>query len=55
MKYHPEDGGKRKVELTANLKNRLQAFNRLLAMGRIEATPLDIDNRDAIIRLLNSG
>lgn len=55
MKYHPEDGGKRKVELKANLQNRLDAFLKLLDLGKIDGTPLDVDNIETIIRMLDSG
>lgn len=55
MKYHPEDGGKRKAELRVNLQNRVDAFVKLLEMGKIDETPLDVDNIDPLIRLLDSG
>lgn len=55
MKYHPEDGGKRKAELKGHLQNRIDAFLKLLELGKIDSTPLDIENKDMIIRLLDSG
>lgn len=55
VKYHPEDGSKRKGELKSNVQNRLAAFKKLLSMGRIDSTPLEIGNVEAIIRLLDSG
>lgn len=55
MKYHPEDGGKRKADLKGNLDNRLAAFMKLLEMGRIDSTPLDVENIDKVVKLLDSG
>lgn len=55
VKFHPEDGSKRKAELKSNVQNRLAAFQKLLAMGKIDSTPLEIGDSDAIIRLLDAG
>ena len=55
MKYHPEDGGKRKAELKSNIDNRLSAFIKLLKLGKIDATPLDVEGIDKVVKLLDSG
>ena len=55
MKYHPEDSGKRKAELKANLQNRVEAFNKLLSLGLIDSTKLDVDSIETIMKVLDSG
>jgi len=55
MKYSPDEGAKRKSELTHNLRSRLSVFMKLYKIGMINSTALDTANVVDIVKTLDSG
>ena len=55
MKYHPHDASIRQKEALKSVKKRLAVFLNLMAAGRMENLTLDIENTDAIIKVLDAG
>ncbi|XP_022192314.1 serrate RNA effector molecule homolog isoform X2 [Nilaparvata lugens] len=54
LKYHPEDSAKRKEELMAGLKKRVDVFMEFLENGRIEKVSIDGDHSDQLVKLLDA-
>lgn len=54
LKYHPEDSAKRKEELMAALKRRVEVFMEFLETGRIEKVSVDGDRSDQLVKLLDA-
>lgn len=54
-KYHPKEAAIRQREFKKAMKRRLFVFLNLLKSGRVDGLSLDIDNSDAIMKLLDSG
>ncbi|VVC25275.1 Hypothetical protein CINCED_3A014446 [Cinara cedri] len=54
IKYHPDDSIKRKEELNAALRKRLEVFKEFLANGKIDFVCVDADNPDPLVHLLDS-
>ena len=54
QKYHPDDSVKRKDELKAFLKKRVEVFQEFLDNGKIKELKLDSEKQDQLIRLLDS-
>lgn len=53
-KYHPKEAAIRQREFKKAMKRRLFVFLNLLKSGRVDSLTLDIDNSDAIMKLLDS-
>lgn len=54
-KYHPKEAAIRQREFKKAMKRRLSVFLNLLKSGRVDGMSLDIDNSDAIMKLLDAG
>ena len=54
-KYHPKEAALRQKEYKKSLKRRLSVFLNLLKSGKVDSLSLDIDNSEAIIKLLDAG
>lgn len=54
-KYHPREAATRQKELKKAMKRRLSVFLNLLKSGRADGLSLDIENTDAIMKLLDAG
>lgn len=54
-KYHPKEAALRQKEYKKSLKRRLSVFLNLLKSGKADSLSLDIDNSEAIIKLLDAG
>lgn len=53
-KYHPKEAAIRQREFKKAMKRRLSVFLNLLKSGRVDGMSLDIDNSDAIMKLLDA-
>ncbi|RWS29686.1 Serrate RNA effector molecule-like protein [Leptotrombidium deliense] len=54
-RYHPEECGKRKAEMSASLSNRLQVFLDLFSSGLIDSVSIDVEKSEQITRLLDAA
>ena len=54
-KYHPRDAAIRQKEALKSVKKRLAVFLDLLSAGRMDKVTLDVENTDAIIKVLDAG
>merc|ERR1719509_23822 len=54
LKYHAEDGVKRKEELRSMLKRRVEVFQEFMDAGKIDGLTIDGDKQEQLIRLLDS-
>ncbi|XP_022788107.1 serrate RNA effector molecule homolog isoform X2 [Stylophora pistillata] len=54
MKYHPKEMALKQKEYKKSMQRRLSVFLNLLKTGRADDISLDIDNSEAIIKLLDS-
>lgn len=55
MKYHPKEMALKQKEYKKSMQRRLSVFLNLLKSGRADDISLDIDNSEAIIKLLDAG
>ena len=55
MKYHPKECSERQRELLNAMKRRAAVFLEMLKTDGVDKATLDINNANAIIRLLDSG
>lgn len=55
MRYHPVDSLEYKKEQKSSLENRKSVFLKLLDLGWLDKTTLDIENADEIAKILNAG
>lgn len=55
MKYHPKYAAERQRELQKAMRKRLAVFLELMNSGRAENVSLDINNAEAVVKLLDAS
>ena len=55
LKYNPEECEKRNREVKKALQHRCNVFMDLMESGRVEATWVDFEKSDELVKLLDAG